>query len=84
MHIVGAVEIIASLAVPVTPRFGGLLVAGWLAGIIASAREHAQRSGFTVALALSVAPSSSEASSRGPAPRGGQAVTSMGGRSRDP
>jgi hypothetical protein len=36
MYIVGAVEILAGLIVLVTPRFGGLLVAGWLAGIIAS------------------------------------------------
>jgi hypothetical protein len=34
MHIVGVVEIVAGLVVAVTPRFGGLLVAGWLAGII--------------------------------------------------
>jgi hypothetical protein len=32
MHIVGAVEIAAGLVVAVTPRFGGLLVAGWLGG----------------------------------------------------
>ena len=36
MYIVGAVEILAGLVVLVTPRFGGLLVAGWLAGIIVS------------------------------------------------
>src|SRR3954471_15955016 len=30
MHIVGVVEVIAGLAVLVAPRFGGLLVAGWL------------------------------------------------------
>jgi hypothetical protein len=36
MYIVGGVEILAGLIVLVTPRFGGLLVAGWLAGIIAS------------------------------------------------
>jgi hypothetical protein len=36
MHIVGVVEIAAGLAVAVTPRFGGLLVAGWLGGIIVS------------------------------------------------
>src|SRR3954470_9574384 len=36
MHIVGVVEIVAGLVVAVTPRFGGLLVAGWLAGIIVS------------------------------------------------
>jgi hypothetical protein len=34
MHIVGAVEIVAGLVVAVAPRFGGLLVAGWLGGII--------------------------------------------------
>src|SRR4051794_20956499 len=36
MHIVGGVEIAAGLVVAVMPRFGGLLVAGWLAGIIVS------------------------------------------------
>ena len=36
MYIVGVVEILAGLIVLVTPRFGGLLVAGWLAGIIVS------------------------------------------------
>src|SRR3954465_14503470 len=36
MHIVGVVEIVAGLVVAVVPRFGGLLVAGWLGGIIVS------------------------------------------------
>jgi hypothetical protein len=36
MYLVGAVEIAAGLVVFVAPRFGGLLVAGWLAGIIVS------------------------------------------------
>ena len=36
MHLVGIVEISAGLIVAVTPRFGGLLVAGWLGGIIVS------------------------------------------------
>jgi hypothetical protein len=36
MYIVGAVEIAAGLVVALNPRFGGLLVAGWLAGIIVS------------------------------------------------
>ena len=36
MYIVGVVEIVAGLIVFVTPRFGGLLVAAWLAGIIVS------------------------------------------------
>ena len=34
MHIVGVVEIAAGCVVAVIPRFGGLLVAGWLTGII--------------------------------------------------
>src|SRR3954454_18512161 len=34
MHIVGVVEIAAGLVVAATPRFGGILVAGWLGGII--------------------------------------------------
>src|ERR671915_1115905 len=34
MHIVGVVEIAAGLVVAVSPRFGGLLVAAWLGGII--------------------------------------------------
>ena len=36
MYIVGAVEITAGLVVALSPRFGGLLVAGWLGGIIVS------------------------------------------------
>ena len=36
MYMVGAVEIVAGLVVALSPRFGGLLVAGWLAGIIVS------------------------------------------------
>jgi hypothetical protein len=34
MHIVGVVEVAAGLVVAVAPRFGGVLVAGWLGGII--------------------------------------------------
>jgi hypothetical protein len=34
MYGVGVVEIVAGLVVLVVPRFGGLLVAGWLTGII--------------------------------------------------
>ncbi|HEY3018550.1 MAG TPA: hypothetical protein VGJ32_00065 [Solirubrobacteraceae bacterium] len=34
MHIVGVVEIVAGLVVLVSPRFGGVLVAAWLGGII--------------------------------------------------
>jgi len=36
MYMVGVVEIVAGLVVLVSPRFGGLLVAAWLAGIILS------------------------------------------------
>lgn len=36
MYAVGVVEILAGIIVLVSPRFGGLLVAGWLAGIIGS------------------------------------------------
>src|SRR3954452_10552179 len=34
MYMVGVVEIVAGLVVLVAPRFGGLLVAAWLGGII--------------------------------------------------
>ena len=34
MYMVGGIEIVAGLVVAVAPRLGGLLVAGWLAGII--------------------------------------------------
>lgn len=34
MYIVGAVEIVAGLAVLLVPRIGSVLVAGWLVGII--------------------------------------------------
>jgi uncharacterized membrane protein YphA (DoxX/SURF4 family) len=36
MHMIGVVEIVAGLVVLVIPRFGGLLVAAWLSGIILS------------------------------------------------
>jgi hypothetical protein len=36
MYMVGGIEIVAGLVVLIAPRFGGLLVAGWLAGIIVS------------------------------------------------
>ncbi|MHA3683693.1 hypothetical protein ACXR2T_02030 [Leucobacter sp. HY1910] len=36
MLIIGAIEIVAGLVVAFLPRFGGLLVAVWLAGIIIS------------------------------------------------
>jgi hypothetical protein len=36
MYLVGGIEIAAGAVVLVAPRFGGLLVAGWLAGIIVS------------------------------------------------
>ena len=36
MELVGAVEIAAGVVVALNPRIGGLVVAGWLAGIIVS------------------------------------------------
>src|SRR5215212_7621271 len=36
MYLAGGIEIVAGLVVLIAPRFGGLLVAGWLAGIIVS------------------------------------------------
>ena len=36
MYTVGVVEILAGIVVLISPRFGGLLVAGWLGGIIVS------------------------------------------------
>ena len=36
MYMVGAIEIVAGIVVLVAPRFGGLLVAAWLGGIIVS------------------------------------------------
>ena len=36
MYLVGVIEIAAGVVVFVSPRFGGLLVAAWLAGIIVS------------------------------------------------
>jgi hypothetical protein len=36
MYAVGVVEILAGIAVALVPRYGGLLVAAWLAGIIAN------------------------------------------------
>jgi hypothetical protein len=36
MYAVGAIEIVAGLVVALRPRFGGYLVAAWLAGIIAN------------------------------------------------
>lgn len=36
MYAVGVVEILAGIAVGLFPRYGGLLVAAWLAGIIAN------------------------------------------------
>ena len=36
MYAVGVIEVVAGLAVAVRPRFGGYLVAGWLAALIAN------------------------------------------------
>ena len=34
MYAVGVIEVVAGLVVAIRPRFGGYLVAAWLAGII--------------------------------------------------
>ena len=34
MHLVGAIEIVAGIAVAMKPRYGAYLVAAWLGGII--------------------------------------------------
>jgi hypothetical protein len=36
MYVVGAIEILAGIAVRVSPKWGSLLVAAWLAGITAN------------------------------------------------
>ena len=40
MYFVGAVEILAGLAVAVKPRYGAYLVAAWLGGIIVNLLSH--------------------------------------------
>jgi hypothetical protein len=42
MYLVGAIEIVAGLVVALRPRFGGYLVAAWLAGIIVNLLLMAQ------------------------------------------
>jgi len=43
MYVVGATEILAGITVALKPRYGGYVVAGWLAGIIVNLLTH---SGF--------------------------------------
>jgi hypothetical protein len=72
MHIVGAVEIAAGLVVAVSPRFGGLLIAAWLGGIIISLlivggyADIALRDFGLLLGALALARLASAYSSRGP------------------
>ena len=40
MLAVGVIEIVAGLVVAIRPRFGGYLVAAWLAGIIVNLLLH--------------------------------------------
>ena len=44
MYAVGVIEIVAGLVVALRPRFGGYLVAAWLAGIIVNLLVHPGRS----------------------------------------
>src|SRR5918996_2178772 len=43
MYLVGAIEILAGIAVALKPRYGGYIVAAWLAGIVINLLTH---SGF--------------------------------------
>src|SRR3712207_141646 len=74
MYLVGAVEIVAGLAVLVAPRFGGLLVAAWLGGIIVDLLlaggygDIALRDFGLLLGALTLARTASAYSSRAPSP----------------
>jgi uncharacterized membrane protein YphA (DoxX/SURF4 family) len=50
MYVVGAVEIVAGIAVLLSPRWGSLLVAAWLAGIIVNLLTAAPPEYYDVAL----------------------------------
>ena len=50
MYVVGAIEIAAGLTVLVAPRVGGLLVAGWLAGIVVNLLTHSPPEYYDIAL----------------------------------
>lgn len=50
MYFVGAVEITAGLVVAVAPRFGSLLVAAWLGGIIINLLTHTPPRFYDIAL----------------------------------
>jgi uncharacterized membrane protein YphA (DoxX/SURF4 family) len=50
MYVVGVIEIVAGLAVLVSPRWGSLLVAAWLAGIIVNLLTGQPPSYYDVAL----------------------------------
>ena len=50
MYGVGVVEIVAGLAVAFAPRFGGYLVAGWLAGIILNLLTAGEPGYYDIAL----------------------------------
>ena len=58
MHLVGVVEIVAGLVVLASPRFGGLLVAGWLGGAEQPGEEGVVR------IAHDLPPSSSSSAAR--------------------
>jgi uncharacterized membrane protein YphA (DoxX/SURF4 family) len=50
MYVVGAIEIVAGIAVLVSPRWGSLLVAAWLAGIIVNLLTAAPPEYYDIAL----------------------------------
>jgi uncharacterized membrane protein YphA (DoxX/SURF4 family) len=50
MYVVGVIEIVAGIAVLVSPRWGSLLVAAWLAGIIVNLLTAAPPEYYDIAL----------------------------------
>jgi uncharacterized membrane protein YphA (DoxX/SURF4 family) len=50
MYVVGAIEIVAGIAVLLSPRWGSLLVAAWLAGIIVNLLTAAPPEYYDIAL----------------------------------
>ena len=50
MYVVGGIEIVAGLVVLISPRWGGLLVAGWLAGIIVNLLTYDPPTYYDIAL----------------------------------
>jgi len=50
MYVVGAIEIVAGIVVAVKPKFGGYLVAAWLAGIVVNLLTYDPAKYYDIAL----------------------------------